>query len=148
MDITKHLRTFLLTDSSIRAAVGTRISPAPPTQSATYPLITYQEISDVPDAKLKGPSSMARARIQIDAWVQSSGEAAYKEARRIGQLIRDLLDGRNITVLDDDVSPPEPRLMAFELDSSDDQFEPATNGGYRRRSIDVFVRYQTGKGAN
>ncbi len=146
MDVFKHVRAWVLGDPLIVAQVGTRVYPVKLPQTVTYPAITIQQISGVRHTPLKGRASLARPRFQFDVWTREGAASAFESSRSIGQLLLDRLEGRNINVLDDEVSPAEYRRLSFEFDNDQDLFEPGVNGGYYRYSADYFVMYQTGHG--
>lgn len=146
MEISQIFRSLLLTDPAIAAVVGTRIYPVKPPQGATYPLITFQQISGVRHGQLKGRASLASPRFQVDAWTKEGAAASHKSARELGELILARLEGLNERVVDTSVSPPATRLVSVEFDSDQDLFETDVNGGYYRHSADYFVTYQTGHG--
>lgn len=146
MDIYPHVRAYVLGDAAIASAIGTRCYPVKLPEKATTPAVTMQQISGVRFPPLKGRASLARPRFQFDVWTSEGVGSAFSEARRIGQLLLDRLEGKNITVLDTSVSPNVNRRVSFEFDSDRDLFEEDVNGGYYRYSADYFIWYQTGHG--
>lgn len=147
MDIEKHVRAYVLANTDIRTAIGTRLYPIKLPQTATFPAMTMQRISGVRFPPLKGRASLARPRFQFDIWVRESATAAVlNQLREYGRLLVNWLEGKNIDVLDDDVSPAEYRRISFEFISDTETFEPDVNGGYYLYSADFYIWHQTGLG--
>lgn len=144
MDIVSKVGAFILADPQMRSDVGTRFYPVKLPQNPTLPAITIQRITGVRANKLKGPASLVDARYQIDIWAREGSGSAFKTTQRIGRRLALLLDGRTTTLLDDEVSPAVPRIVAFRLETDQDLFEPDVNGGIYRYSADYFITYQTG----
>lgn len=146
MDIFKHIRAYVLGDGALAAQLGTRVYPVKLPQTVTYPALTIQRISGVRHLPLKGRASLARPRYQFDVWTKEGTANAFNQTQVLGRLLLDRLEGKTITVMDDSVSPEEPRIVAFEFDNDQDLFEPDVNGGYYRYSADFYVWFQTGHG--
>jgi hypothetical protein len=88
-DIRPALRAFLLADAAISSAVGaSRIYPDEMPQGVTATSLVFQEISNVGDHHMQGPSGLARPRMQVTAWA-TTRDAAYA----LGLLVKDRLDG-------------------------------------------------------
>ena len=140
------LRTFILADPALAAALGTRVYPIKLPQAVTYPAMTLQRISGTALPPLKGRASLARPRFQCDVWTREGDASASAEMQRIGALLSDRLEGAVFTMLDDDVSPAEPRIVALEFETDRETYETDVDGGFYRYSADYFVHYQTGHG--
>lgn len=138
MDVEDLVRAYLLADTAIATAVGTRIGPAPPAQGSAYPQITMQMISNVqfPHLRQRGPG-MAEPRIQIDAWATT--KAAVKQ---LGRAIQDRLQGFTGHLTDTSVSPPVAHRVWIRFETSEDLYEGDVNGGFWRRSSDYFIGHQ------
>jgi hypothetical protein len=78
------LYTRLSGFAGLAALVATRIYPAPVPQNATYPLITYQQISGIRAYVYSNQSGWVRARFQVDCYAASStGARALAEQVRL-----------------------------------------------------------------
>jgi hypothetical protein len=64
---------------------GTRVYPILLPESPTFPAITYQEISQVPQNHRDGNSGLDRARTQINCWGKT-----FEQARVLANEIRAL----------------------------------------------------------
>lgn len=145
MDIQSAVRAYILADPAIAAAIGDRLWPIKLPQNATLPAITMKGISDVRFPTLRGRAGLARPRLQLDVWIREMpGTAVALECRRIGGLLLDRLEGKNVELDDDSESPAVPRRVAFEYIDAEDTYEPDTNGGFFRHRADYYVGYQTG----
>jgi hypothetical protein len=88
-DIRPALRTFLLADSALSAAVGgARIYPGQLPQGQRLASIVYNEISDIGDHTMQGASGLARPRFQIDAWAKTADAASA-----LALLVKERMDG-------------------------------------------------------
>ena len=67
-DVSKDIRSFLLSVPAISSAVGTRIFPDIVEQNADFPAIRFMIISTTPYEHLSGILPVAKARLQIDAY--------------------------------------------------------------------------------
>ena len=146
MDVFGMVRAYVLADTSIATAIGTRFYPIKAPQNPVYPLITMQRISGVRFPPLKGRASLARPRYQFDVWTKEGVSSAYSTSQTIGRLLLARLEGANVDLLDQSVSPAEYRRFSFEFDSDQDLFETDVSGGYYRYSADYFIWHQTGAG--
>lgn len=87
------IRSLLLQEPGIAAAVGDRISPALVPERDSYPAITYV-IDDDPDMILTGSTGIVEADLDLTIWARSSaGRSGYATARELAQLVRDRLLG-------------------------------------------------------
>ncbi|MPZ58440.1 MAG: DUF3168 domain-containing protein [Rhizobiales bacterium] len=88
-DIRPALRTFLLADSAVAAAVGgTRIYPVVLPQGQVLPSVVFARISGLGDHHMQGASGLTRPRMQIDAWARTADEAST-----LADLVKFRLDG-------------------------------------------------------
>lgn len=146
MNPSEVLRTFILADPALAAALGTRVYPIKLPQTVTYPAMTIQKISGSALAPLKGRASLARPRFQCDVWTREGDGNASAEVQRIGQLLSDRLEGAVFTVQDEDVSPAEALIVALEFDNDQETYETDVEGGFFRYRADYFIHHQTGHG--
>jgi hypothetical protein len=133
MEIGEALRTFLLADAGIAAAVGVRAYPVELPQGKTdttrYPAIRYTIISGQRvQASPQGAAGLAGLRLQIDT-VADGFDAAYA----LAELVRKRIDGYrglmgSVTV----------RGVFFDNERS--AFEPETRLHFFSR--DYFVWFQ------
>lgn len=82
------LVAYLGSSSPISSLISTRIYPDIPPQSATFPAISYSQISRVGTYVLAGDVHKARSRIQIDSWA-----ATRKQSLQLADEIRARLSG-------------------------------------------------------
>jgi hypothetical protein len=87
-DIRPALRTFLLADSGIAAAIVGRIYPGKLPQGEGRASIVYTLISDPGDYTMQGASGLAHPRFQIDAWAPT-----LDAATSLAILIKGRIDG-------------------------------------------------------
>lgn len=88
-DIRPALRSFLLGDSTISTAVGgSRIFPGALPQGEKRASIVYTLVSDQGDYHNAGPSTLARPRMQLDAWAPT-----LDAATSLANLIKNRIDG-------------------------------------------------------
>lgn len=86
MPVGDNIRTFLLADASIAAAVGTRVYPIALPQKPTLPAIRYNTISSFETSSTPGVRGLIRPRIQFDSY-----GTTYAAARALAELLRDRL---------------------------------------------------------
>jgi len=87
--------------AGLAALVGTRIYPAPIPQGATYPLVTYQQISGVRDYVYSNQSGLVRARFQVDSYAETAtGARALAEQVRLAlSIYNGVSDGITIDLI-------------------------------------------------
>lgn len=88
MSLETALRTYVLADAAIAAAMGARMYPRRLPQGPVLPALVYQRIDTRRLHDFAGPDGLPRARVQIAAWaanVQGATDAAA--------LLRARLDG-------------------------------------------------------
>jgi hypothetical protein len=91
--LTTELREYLLTLTEITTLVGQNIAPIPaPTDLSHYPMITYQQASDLPEYSLDGPEGLATSRIVFNCLAQLN-PGGYLKARNIALALRTALSG-------------------------------------------------------
>lgn len=92
-DIRPALRTFLLADSGVAAAVGSsRIYPVVLQQGVMQASLVYNLVSEVGDAHNEGPDGLCQARVQVDAYA-----ADPDAAMALALLVKDRLFGASGT---------------------------------------------------
>jgi len=84
----EDLLALLLASSGVTALVGDRIDWGAIPQGRPWPCVALHLISDPGDHTLDGPTGMMAARVQVDAWALTIGEAVV-----LGRAVRDALDG-------------------------------------------------------
>jgi hypothetical protein len=77
------LFTRMSTFAALTALVSTRIYPVTMPQAATFPCVTYQQISGVRDYVMGNQSGLVRARFQVDSWSET-----YAETRSVSEQVR------------------------------------------------------------
>jgi uncharacterized protein DUF3168 len=83
------LRTFLLADPAISAAVGNeRIFPIVLPHGITAPSVVYNRVSGIGDHHMQGASGLYQTRFQIDAWGMTQALA-----NGLANMLKDRLDG-------------------------------------------------------
>jgi hypothetical protein len=131
-DIRLALRSFLLADASIAAAVGVRVYPIKLPQGTTAVSIVYNRISGGGDYHLQGLSGFAHHRFQIDAWASTANAATS-----LADLIRDRIDGYRGDMGTD--SPPVVTVHGiFMADQREDYDDEAK---LHRMSRDYFIDF-------
>ena len=89
MGLGSTIRKVLMDDAAVVALVGTRVYPKILPQNPGLPAITYQRISRVAVAdNLQGAGSLARPRVQVDAWAKTDADAIT-----VGAAVRRRLNG-------------------------------------------------------
>ena len=83
MSITQDVRTYLLTQSTVTALVGTRIYYDHLPQRATLPALVVNLITSVSQREVDAASGTARARVQVDCYA-----ATYAASASLGELVR------------------------------------------------------------
>jgi hypothetical protein len=82
------LAQLLMNDAGITAICNSRVYGLIIPDEATYPAISYQIISDTPDATMNGPSSWEQKRVQIDCWAVD-----YVTAKNLQAAVRTAING-------------------------------------------------------
>jgi hypothetical protein len=78
------LYTRLSTFAGLVALASTRVYPPPAPQGATFPLVTYQQISGIRSYVYGNQSGFVVARFQLDSWAESAiGARALSEQVRL-----------------------------------------------------------------
>lgn len=86
--IEADLRAYLIAQPAITSLVGTRVYPMTLPQGAVFPAITYQRVGGAPEFSHDGGSDVARARMQLDCWSTTYGDAAS-----LGLAVKQALSG-------------------------------------------------------
>lgn len=150
MTIRDLVAGYLLADGAIAALIGRRLFPDMLPQKLTaYPSATIQAIDIVRTNSLRRVASLARARIQVDAYcdpngastVGFSGSRAVADA--VGTAVRRRLDGFDGVLLDQGTSPAQPVRAWITFDLETEGAEPEIHGGLSRHTADYVVEYQT-----
>lgn len=120
--------TSVLKNNAGIAAVTTRVYPGNVPQDASLPLIFYVKVSGSPDHSVKGPTDLAQARFQIEAWAYT-----YLAAKQLAALIETALDGKKATVGSD-------YIRSVVKESERDMYEPELS--CHRVSCDYSIWYR------
>ena len=88
MTIETALYSHLSTQVGITAIVGTRIYATVPPSSPTFPFITFQVFSDVPEHHMDGAVGLTRVLMNIEVWA-----FVVAEQQAISEALRNELDG-------------------------------------------------------
>lgn len=107
------------------ALAGGRVSPERWPQGETFPAITYQLISRVPEYAFGRVAGSRQDRWQIDAWARTTAEAVALA----GQIEAALIAFTGTTV----------NVLSLAIDNARDLAEPDLS--LRRRTLDALVRY-------
>ena len=107
----KAVRTLLLADATIAAAVGARLYGSRMPQGVQYPAIVIHRISASRVRSLAGPSGYAIVRVQLDVWA-----VTYEQTKEIGDRIRAVLDGYAGTVEGVQFGNAEPVMEQDDFD--------------------------------
>jgi len=129
--IKQALREYLRGHRQLKALVKDRIFPQTVSSSTEKPYITFQRVGSDPMHHMTGPSTLANATFQFDAWALTA-----EVAENVGEALREALDGFCGEI--DDVD-----IRAIFMVTEEDDFTPATdgsqNGDYReRRDFDIW----------
>ena len=124
------LYTRLAAFAGLTSLVSTRIYPGVTAQPPTYPFVVYQRISGPRIQKITGPSGVAQARFQIDAWADT-----VLGARAVADQIRYALDGYRGT---SDTIVVKGSTLLDDRDFVDDSVPPNV---YYRASQDFLISH-------
>lgn len=129
------LRFYVLADAAIASIVGIRMFAGRMPQGEIRTSIVFTRVSGVGDHHLQGPSGLARARFQIDAWAQTLDAAVA-----LADLIKARIDGFRGTIQWDDNSPGNALTIQGIFFESESEDYDDTAKLYRARR-DYFVNY-------
>jgi hypothetical protein len=88
-DIRPALRTFLLEDATIAAAVGgSRVFPTVMPQGVVASSLVYNVISEITDHHTQGASGLVMARMQLDAYATTPDDADT-----LARAVKERIDG-------------------------------------------------------
>ncbi|SNT43578.1 Protein of unknown function [[Luteovulum] sphaeroides subsp. megalophilum] len=121
----EDLRALLLGAPAITALAGTRINFGRHPQGDPLPALVLTTVSDREGLTLDGPDGLQRARVQIDCYA-----ASYGEAKRLSRAVRDLLHGH-----------AGGGFRALILEAARDLGAPEAPGRPFRVSLDFLVTY-------
>ena len=104
--------TTLLADTAVDAIVDDRIYAFQlPENAVTYPAITFQRISGIPDVALSGHTGLDQVRVQIDCWART-----YQAAKDLGVLVRTSFADIGIVKSDFDFYESDTKLYRVSQD--------------------------------
>ena len=90
MDIAAALNKYLLSQSTVTALAGTRIYPLVSPVDCEYPLIVYQEISDIPYHAMGADASIYSPRFQVSVFAQT-----YSSAKAVAFAVKTALQAEH-----------------------------------------------------
>lgn len=126
----EQLRAVLLASAPVDALVDGRINWTEHPQGKPYPAIVLHGISDVEETTLDGPAGISDARVQVDCFGYSFGEA-----KQLSRAVRRLLSGYR--------APPLQGVIF--LNSRDGRAGEAVGADrIYAVSLDFMVKYSTG----
>ena len=127
------LRSYLLADTAITAAVADRAYWGQRPQGSALPCLVLTVVSAIPAYEYTGAAPITENRVQIDAY-----GATYASVKALSRLVRARLGG--IRVLQSGV-----RLRAFKVSERDDRGEAQSAGvAVFRCSTDYQVWHDEG----
>lgn len=134
IDVRPGLRAYLLADPAIAAIVVDRCYPVILPQGEDRASIVYTRISAQGDYHMRGPSGLARPRIQIDSWAASVGEVSA-----LSLAVKLRLEGfRGVMPWNGGSSSANVQGLFFE--SEFDDYDAASH--HHRVSQDYFVWFE------
>lgn len=122
------VRSVLLGAPSVSALAGNRVAFVLAKQGTALPFIVLATISDAAEHDQDGPVDVSSARIQVDAY-----GLTYGDAKRLGRAVRAVLDGYSGGIL-------LGVFLAGTRDGSDTLQDGTT---VYRVSADYLVQWQT-----
>lgn len=132
-DIRPGLRTLILSNGQIAAIVGTRVYPVLLPQGVTADSIVYNRITESESYRYVGPSGLVIARIQIDAWSQSVGQA-----NALGDLIKEHIGGFSGQLAYGSSSPSDyVNVQGIFLINGDEDYDSVAALYRRRRDYNI-----------
>lgn len=142
MTIGVALRTHLLDDTAIAAAVAARVYPLRLPQKTVLPAIVLTRVSGRRYAHLRGADALARPRYQVDCWA-----ATHDAATALGVQCRQRLNGY-AGFWSDEESPATiiPVTILMDPEGDRDFFDDDIFGGSCRHSADYFIFHGTAEG--
>lgn len=123
----EQIQAALLASSGVTALVAGRVSFGAHPQGQPLPAAVLNTISDISDHTLQGPDGVPEARVQIDCYAMT-----YGEAKQLSRAVRAVLDGFSAGA-----------IQGVFLAGARDMREGGTNEATRpfRVSLDFMVRY-------
>lgn len=85
------VRAQLLATSGVSSRVSTRVYTLKLPDTPTYPALRVQLIDDPQGKHLRGPNSLTRARVQVDAYVKEGSTDPYGTLHAIADAVTDAL---------------------------------------------------------
>lgn len=133
MTATQAIVARLLADAGVVALVGDRIDPGRPSQSATWPVLTYRLISGTDSIAQDGGQGLRECRIEINAWAYT-----YLETEELAEAVNAALHGQTWR------SSEIGYIAAFHAGERDLPEDPQLKGEKRieRRSVDYLVTFR------
>lgn len=141
MTVYEPVRALILGDAAIVALVAARVWPLRLPQKPTLPAIVVTRVSDIRATPLRGSASVARPRVQVDCWAQSSDQAAA-----LGALVRQRLENYDGQYTDA-ASPATTVEIQTRYADGSDRFDEDINGGTCRHLAEYLVFHSTNGGS-
>jgi len=85
--IEQRIKSLLLADATIAAAVGSRITPIVMRQETGLPALVYRRLDSTPNYTLAGRGGWRTVIVQVACWADD-----YTEARILAEAVRQALD--------------------------------------------------------
>lgn len=107
---------------------GTRTYPILLPDEPTFPAITYQDISDVPQYHRDGETHADRLRFQVNCWGKT-----FEQARALAGEVRAAVSGYSGTIASE-------RITRIFVENQEDDFETGTELFWRRLDLVIWHR--------
>lgn len=82
------LHAWLKRQAAVTAICGQRIYPTKAPQGTQLPIVTYTRSDNNNPQTMRGPSSLHRTTLSVDAWADT-----YADAKRLADALRNVLSG-------------------------------------------------------
>src|SRR5262245_53606417 len=146
MTIRDLVRTFILADTTVAAAIAARLYPdqLPENKTSLFPAAVIQLIDAPRTHHLRGTGSPIRARLQVDVYAAPAlGQNSRATADTIGAAIRRRIDGFTGWLPDPTTSPTTQVRVVIQADTERSGPEAEIHGGLSRHSLDYLVWFRT-----
>lgn len=90
--IEQRIKSLLLADATISAAVSNRVTPVIMRQETGLPALVYRRLDSTPDYTLAGRAGWRTVTVQVVCWAVD-----YMEARTLAEAVRKALDAYSET---------------------------------------------------
>lgn len=89
----EQIRAYLLADAEVARLVGARVAWGLRPRAAVLPAVALAVIDSERDYAMQRPTGLVRARVQVDCWAQTYGDAVY-----VSRAVRAALSGLRATL--------------------------------------------------